>query len=90
MDRKIEKKRFTTNRIVTVTGLVIATSIVFWLLQGPGVRDTFRVDRSRLTISTVTSGAFEDFIPVRGRVTEKNEPICQDGLSAIPLCVHFV
>jgi len=69
MDRKIEKKRFTTNRIVTVTGLVFATGMAIWLLQGPGFRDTFRVDRSRLTISTVTSGEFEDFIPIRGRVT---------------------
>ncbi|NOR20112.1 MAG: ABC transporter permease, partial [Xanthomonadales bacterium] len=69
MDRKIEKKRFTTNRIVTVTGLVLAAGMAIWLLQGPGFQDTFRVDRSRVIISTVSSGKFEDFIPIRGRVT---------------------
>jgi len=69
MDRKIEKKRFSSNRIVMITGLVLAAGMAIWLMQGPGFRDSFRVDRSRLTISTVASGEFEDFIPVRGRVT---------------------
>jgi len=69
MDRKIEKKRFSTNRIVMITGLVLVVGMAIWLMQGPGFRDSFRVDRSRLTISTVASGEFEDFIPVRGRVT---------------------
>jgi len=69
MDRKIEKKRYTMSRILTIAGLVLAVGMVFWLFQGPGFRDTFRVDRSRITISTVTSGEFEDFIPIRGRVT---------------------
>ena len=69
MDRKIEKKRFTTTRILTVAGLILAIGLFFWMLQGPGFRDTFRVDRNRITISTVTSSEFEDFIPVRGRVT---------------------
>ena len=69
MDRKIEKKRYTTSRILAVAGLVLAVSLGIWMFQDLGFRDTFRVDRSRITISTVTSGEFEDFIPIRGRVT---------------------
>jgi len=69
MDRKIEKKQFTATRMMAGTGLVIAVVLIVWALQGPGFGDSFRVDRSRINISTVTSGEFEDFIPIRGRIT---------------------
>ena len=69
MDRKIEKKKYTASRLFTLVGLVVAVTLVMGMANGPGSRETFRVDRSRISISTVTSGAFEDFIPVRGRVT---------------------
>lgn len=69
MDRKIEKKRLTTTRIIGVAGLVLAIVLVIWAVQGPGSRNTFRVDRDRISIATVTSGEFEDFIPVRGQIT---------------------
>jgi HlyD family secretion protein len=69
MDKKIEKKRYTTQRIVGIAALVTAVGVIAWTAKGPASRDTFRVDRERISIATVTSGEFEDFIPVRGRVT---------------------
>jgi HlyD family secretion protein len=44
-------------------------AIVIWAANGPGSRETFRVDRERVSIASVVRGEFEDFIPVRGRVT---------------------
>jgi len=69
MDRKIDKKRFTPSRVIGSASLGLAIILVLWAAQGAASRDTFRVDRERISIATVTSGEFEDFIPVRGRVT---------------------
>ena len=69
MDRKIEKKPVTAKRILAVVGVLAVTSVAVWAGMGPGAGDTFRVDRDRTTISTVASGQFEDFIPIRGHVT---------------------
>jgi HlyD family secretion protein len=69
MDRKIEKKTYTPARVYSMAGLLLAVGLVSWAFIKPGGGDTFRVDRDRITISTVSSGEFEDFIPIRGRVT---------------------
>lgn len=70
MDRRIEKNRrplFIKLGFTAVLGLTLA-----WFARG-ALTDasipTFRVDRTRLSIATVTAGNFEDFIPVRGTVT---------------------
>lgn len=70
MDKKIERSR-TPLIIKSVVGL-LALGVLGWF--GKGVLDdssipTFRVDRSKLSISAVQPGTFEDFIPVRGTVT---------------------
>ena len=43
----------------------IGTAVAMWPEHGR----TFVVDDTRINISTVTTGQFDDFIPVRGRVT---------------------
>ena len=69
MDRKIEKTRPIATRIMVVVGLVLTIGAITWVFQGDGLKDTFRIDQERITISMVSSGEFEDFKPIRGRVT---------------------
>lgn len=70
MDRKIEKDRRPL-LIKAGLGIVLAGGLG-WVglgaLQDSAIA-TFRVDRDKVTISEVSSGIFEDFIPVRGSVT---------------------
>ncbi|MDB4901487.1 MAG: efflux transporter periplasmic adaptor subunit [Mucilaginibacter sp.] len=68
MDRVIEKKTWSTKRLLTIAGitgivLLIAGSIYF--TSGKSKLD---VDTERLTISTITKGPFQEFIPVNGAV----------------------
>lgn len=70
MDRKIEKSR---KPFIIKCGLATVALIGITVLGERVLTDasiaTYRVDRERVTVSTVTRGAFEDFIPVRGSVT---------------------
>lgn len=68
MDRIIEKKTWSTKRLLTIAGitgivLLIAGSIYF--TSGKSKLD---VDTERLTISTITKGPFQENIPVNGVV----------------------
>jgi len=69
MDRKVEKKKQPL-KILGIAVLVIAlvAFIVSMVMDAQGGR-SFKIPASRVVISTVSEGTFEDFIPVRGRVT---------------------
>ena len=68
MDRKIEKPRFTPKRIAVGAAVLLLGALVgYALLADLGVRK-LNVERDRLTISTVESGPFQEYIPVRGMV----------------------
>ncbi len=71
MDRRIDnrKQRWKSRSL----GLLFATIVLcglfaFW--QANGARQA-NIDTDKLVISTVTLGAFEDYIPIRGSVTPK-------------------
>ncbi len=68
MDRILEKKTWSTKRLLTIAGitgivLLIAGSIYF--TSGKSKLD---VDTERLTISEIQKGPFQEFIPVNGVV----------------------
>ena len=68
MDRKIKKKQVTPKRVgglVAVTLFVVFTAYGF--LKDHGLRK-LKVDRQKITISTVEFGPFLEYIPVRGTV----------------------
>jgi HlyD family secretion protein len=67
MDRKIEKKFWTTQRILM--GVLGAAFIGFfgWQLLKER-KTTLNVDQEKLTISEVAKGTFDEFIPVTGGV----------------------
>lgn len=69
MDRRIERKRWTTRRITWVAAVAIVIVLMVYGLVTVGGSSTVRLDRERLTISEVTRGAFQEFIPVSGIVT---------------------
>lgn len=79
MDRKIEKKTWTTKRILTIAAIVafLGLSIyAFWFMD---VRSTLNVDRDKITISEVREDTFQEFIQVTGAV----QPIQTIYLDAI-------
>ena len=68
MDRVIEKKKWSTKRILTISGitaLLILVSGSFYLTSG---KSKLNVETERLTISEVKKGPFKEFIPVNGIV----------------------
>ncbi len=66
MDRAIEKKKWPMSRVVkyAVTGLFVLT--VSYLLIFKTDSSSIRIEKDRLTISTVQEGPFQEFIPVMG------------------------
>ena len=68
MDRVVERKRI--DRKYLIGGGIAATLllvILFWMFAPRA--DSVSVSRDRLAISAVQSGTFDDFRPLRGRVT---------------------
>lgn len=68
MDRKIEKKTWNSKKILTIagiTGIILLIGGSIYLTSGKSKLD---VDTERLTISTITKGPFQEFIPVNGVV----------------------
>jgi HlyD family secretion protein len=69
MDRKIEPQNNLLKRtVLSLIGLSVLALLVYWLLDAPNGK-ALSVATDRIAISTVKSGIFEDFIPIRGRVT---------------------
>jgi len=69
MDRKVAQ---TVNPIKKWLTVIVVTTLVLgggYVLSNKSSEKALTVDSERLIISNVTSGIFEDFIPVRGRVT---------------------
>ena len=68
MDKVVEVKKI--DRRVLIAGGAAALLLIvllFWLSAPRAGSQT--VSASRLQISTVSNGTFEDFLPIRGRVT---------------------
>ena len=72
MDRIVERKMSLSRKvgfgIIGVLLLVFAWWFINTLLDGRSLS----VDTGRITVSTVTSGTFEDYIPLRGRLMPRS------------------
>jgi HlyD family secretion protein len=68
MDKVVVRKRI-DKRILIGGGVAAALLLIllFWLFAPRS--DSMSVARDRLSIATVQSGTFDDFLPLRGRVT---------------------
>jgi HlyD family secretion protein len=69
MDKRVEmrKKPWMTWAIWALAAIILVLMLIYWLGSGQG--KSLNVEGQRIQISQVASGIFEDFIPVRGRVT---------------------
>lgn len=69
MDRRIEKPGLSKKKLAALgVGAILVMFIGYKVIQSSSGR-SLQVNESRIQISPVTSGVFQDFIPVRGRVT---------------------
>ena len=68
MDRVVVRKRIDKRILIAgAAAAVLLVIILFWLFAPRA--DSMSVNQDRLAISAVESGTFDDFLPVRGRVT---------------------
>ncbi len=69
MDRKIVRNSNVFKKYGLIgAGIIIISYLMYTVVASPGGR-VLTVDQNRIVVSKVFSGTFEDFIPVRGRVT---------------------
>jgi len=72
MDRKVQKKTPVGKRVSYVAAALLVVAFGWWfvdtLLQGRSLT----VNSQRITVSPVTVGAYEDFIPLRGRLVPRS------------------
>ncbi len=69
MDRPLQKSGFARAKVWSGALAGLGALAGAWLMLSNQPGNTLDVVHSRLTLSTVTAGTFEDFIPVRGTVT---------------------
>lgn len=68
MDRIIEKKKWTTKKILSIAGLAAIVLMIGAIYYSTTGKSKLNVDSERLTVSEVTKGPFQEFIPVNGVV----------------------
>lgn len=69
MDRKIERRYPKWVRLSAISVTSIGALILIWLLLLPKQGEVLAINGDYLTIASVSHGQFEDYIPIRARVT---------------------
>jgi HlyD family secretion protein len=68
VDRIIQKRRWTPKRIAWVAGGAVLSFVLVYALLSVGGSSTLRLEASKLTVSEVVSGEFQEFIAVSGTI----------------------
>jgi len=68
MDKKLEKKYWTSRKIAWYAGGFILLVLILYVLFSIGGTAAMRVDREKITVSPVTRGEFQEYITVNGTV----------------------
>ena len=68
MDRRVRKKRFTPRRLLLLGGGALLAALLAWGLLGRGEGRRLVVQQDRLTLATVSEGAFQEYVAVTGNV----------------------
>jgi len=69
MDREITGANNSKNKWRVIITVVLLLIVAAYFIANKSSGNSLVVEQNRIAISTVTSGVFEDFIPLRGRVT---------------------
>ncbi|MCZ6616866.1 MAG: biotin/lipoyl-binding protein, partial [Gammaproteobacteria bacterium] len=72
MDRVLTKKRLPLGKLTTIAAFFAAAALIGWYLFDQTGGRSLVIENSRVVISPVTEGLFEDFIPIRSRVTPRS------------------
>jgi HlyD family secretion protein len=68
MDRKLEKKFWTPKKIAYILGGVVIAAGIIYQIGFADHRATMNVEKDRLSIATVSTGEFTDYILVSGQI----------------------
>ncbi|UII20387.1 efflux RND transporter periplasmic adaptor subunit [Fulvivirga ligni] len=68
MDRKIKKKKWTLKKLATIGGAAVVVGFIFYLLVFADRRSKLKVEKDKITISSVKRGIFQERIPQTGTV----------------------
>src|SRR6187549_1171397 len=68
MDKQLKKKRFTVKKIATYGGIAVFVVFVGYQFIFADRRPRVKVDKDKITISTVQRGVFQEFIPQTGTI----------------------
>jgi len=68
MDRVIEKKKWTSKKILTIAGIAALVGLIFGSWYFTSGKSKLNVNTDRITISDVTKGPFQENIAVNGVV----------------------
>jgi HlyD family secretion protein len=68
MDRVIEKKKWSTKRLLTIGGVLALVGLIGWSYKMTSGKSRLNVDTERITISEIKKGPFQETIPVNGTV----------------------
>ena len=68
MDVKIEKKKFSTSKLVTIGGVVAIIVLIIYVIISTSGGAKLAVNKERISISTIKNDIFQENIPVSGVV----------------------
>jgi len=68
VDRVIEKKKWNKKKILTIVGVAALVGLIVTSYLLTSGKSRLNVDTSRITVSEVTKGPFQEFVPVNGIV----------------------
>jgi HlyD family secretion protein len=72
MDRAVEKKMPLSRKVGFGVAGVLLLVFAWWLVNTLLDGRSLSVDSQRITVSSVTTGTFEDYIPLRGRLVPRS------------------
>jgi HlyD family secretion protein len=72
MDRKIQKKTPLGKKVGYAAAAVLVVAFGWWFVDTLMQGRSLSINSQRITVSPVTVGTFEDFIPLRGRLVPRS------------------